>query len=92
MSKGRVLIGLSGVDYVTCGRPLHSKLVMCLPTRTRVWTACKHRRHIGSCILHRLQSGKKQKTGCFLKELTQPLGKLVAAGYDVEVRSACAFS
>ena len=34
----------------------------------------------------RLKSGRKQKTGTFLKELTQPLGKLLAAGYSVEVR------
>ncbi|KAK9831956.1 hypothetical protein WJX81_002916 [Elliptochloris bilobata] len=46
--KGKVLICLSGVDYIT------------------------------------LKSGRKQKTGCFLKELTQPLGKLLAAGYSVE--------
>ena len=44
---------------------------------------------IFKCTSHvcRLKSGRKQKTGTFLKELTQPLGKLLAAGYSVEVRT-----
>ena len=67
--------------------------------RVLAWALClgKHRNEMfgiysygdllcaGCC---RLKSGKKQKTGCFLKELTQPLEKMLAAGYSVDVRTA----
>ena len=73
MSKGTVLICLSGADHIRC-RPALGQANL-----SQKNLGADHPEHC------RTQDGKPKETGFFLKELGAPLIKVLEAGYDVQV-------
>lgn len=75
MSKGTVLICLSGADHIRYTTTADDQFP---DADTR----------LQSSVYCRTQDGKPKETGFFLKELGAPLIKVLEAGYDVQVLSA----